>query len=255
MITGASGGIGADLAEIFARNGYNLVLLARNEAALEQHASRLKTQYQISAKFLAKDLSLPNAADEVFDYLQNEPLHVDVLVNNAGFGIFGPFWEADFIALTQLMNLNVVALTQLTRLLLPPMLRKRGKILNVASTAAFQPGPLMAAYYASKAYVLSLSEALANELKGTGVTVTALCPGPVRTEFQKRANMEESGLLSGRLLKVMDSKTVAEIGYKGMMKGKSIVIPGLLNKIGVFGVRLGPRKLITQITRKIQEKR
>jgi uncharacterized protein len=256
LITGASGGIGADFADIFARNGYNLVLIARNDLALEQLAERLTSRYQVSVKVLPKDLSLPNAADEALDFLQNESIKIDVLVNNAGMGTFGPFADTDFIALTQLMNLNIVTVTQLTRLLLPPMLsRKRGKILNVASTAAFQPGPLMAAYYASKAYVLWLSEALANELKGTGVTVTALCPGPVRTGFQKRANMEDSGLLSGKLLSVMDSKTVAEIGYKGLMKEKEIVIPGLLNKVGAFGVRVAPRKIVTQITRKIQEKR
>jgi short-subunit dehydrogenase len=144
----------------------------------------------------------------------------------------------------------------LTRLFLPDMLkRKNGKILNVASTAAFQPGPLMAVYYASKAYVLWFSEALANELHGSGVSVTALAPGPTRTEFQKRANMEESGLLSGKMLSVMDSKTVARIGYRGLMKNKTLVIPGFINKVVAFSTRLGPRKMNTQIARKIQEKR
>ena len=256
LVTGASSGIGYELAKLFAQDGCRLVLVARNEQALIDLAEELQAKHGISTKILAKDLSKSGAASEIFAELQRESIHVDILVNNAGLGTHGFFSETDPDWLLEVMQVNMAAITHLTRLFLTGMLqRKSGKIFNIASTAGFQPGPLMAVYYATKAYVLSLSEALANELRGTGVTVSVLCPGPTRTGFQARADMEDSGLISGKILKVMDAATVARIGYRGMMKNKTIVIPGLLNKIGVFSVRLGPRKLVAQIVRSLQEKR
>jgi len=197
-------------------------------------------------------LSNASAPEEVFNELQQEGVTVDVLVNNAGFATYGMFAETDLAAELQEMQLNMVTLTHLTKLFLPAMLKRRqGKILNVASTAAFQPGPLMAVYYATKAYVLSFSEALANELHGTGVSVTALCPGPTESGFQKRANIEDTRLISGR--KIMGAARVARAGYRGLMVGKTIVIPGLRNKILAEAVRFSPRKVVTQVARSMQE--
>src|SRR3989338_3107317 len=269
LITGASGGIGYELAKLFAREGCHTVLVARNEQKLSEVAQELRQFSGASVSVMPKDLTLPQAPDELFAQLRREGLTVDVLVNNAGFGTHGPFAEADLSVQREMMQLNMVALTHLTRLLLPSMIAQRaGKILNVASTAAFQPGPLMAVYYASKAYVLSFSEALANELRGTGVTVTVLCPGPTRTNFQRRAGVGDSlcldsarhssrarqsrveGLLgrSG----VADAASVAQAGYRGLMAGKSVVIPGLRNRVLAFSIRLMPRAMVTQIVRGIQ---
>jgi uncharacterized protein len=253
LITGASSGIGYELAQLFARDRYNLVLVARSADKLKQIADEFTRQFGISVKIISLDLSLPDAPEKVFSELQQEAIEIDVLVNNAGFASYGFFWETDLNAELQMMQLNMVALTHLTKLFLKEMVsRHEGKILNIASTAAFQPGPLMAVYYATKAYVLSFSEALANELQGTGVTVTALCPGPTESGFQARANMEESKLVSGK--RIMDAKTVAEIGYRGLMKGETVVIPGLKNKLLALSVRFTPRNLVTTIVRSMQEK-
>ena len=255
LITGASGGIGLELAHVFAKNRYDLWLVARNTAKLEEIQKNLAGQYSASVRVLSKDLSSASAAQEVFDAAQKEKACIDVLVNNAGMGFFGLFSETELPQHEQVMNLNMLNLTQMTKLFLGPMLeRKSGKILNVASTAAFQPGPLLAVYYASKAYVLHFSEALANELKGSGVTVTTLCPGPTQTGFQEAAKMGSSKLFKGILVRVMDARQVAETGYRGLMKGKTVVIPGLPNKIIAFSTRFAPRAFITALTRKIQEK-
>lgn len=256
LITGASSGIGSDLARLFAADRFDLVLVARSAQTLAQLADEMTAQHGIKVRVLPKDLSLPSAASEIFEELKRESIRIDILVNNAGLATFGLFPETPMENLREVMYVNMIALTELTRLFLPDMLaRKSGKILNLASTAAFQPGPLMSVYYASKAYVLWFTEALANELQGTGVSVTALAPGPTRSGFQKRAKMEESGLLSGKMLSVMDSKTVAQIGYRALMKNKTLVIPGFINKVVAFSTRLGPRKLNTQIARIIQEKK
>ena len=253
LITGASSGIGYELTRLFAKDGYDLVLVARSEKQLVQLAQELKEKFGIAVRVIVKDLSDASAPEEVFTELQQEGITVDVLVNNAGFATYGMFAETDLAAELQEMQLNMVTLTQLTKLFLPGMLKRRqGKILNVASTAAFQPGPLMAVYYATKAYVLSFSEALANELHGTGVSVTALCPGPTESGFQKRANMEDSVMVSGK--KIMDAASVARAGYRGLMAGKTIIIPGLRNKILAESVRFSPRKLVTQIARTMQER-
>lgn len=251
LITGASGGIGYEFARVFARNGYNLVLVARSEEKLNKLAGELGREHQISAKVLARDLSQPAAPDEIYAQLQQEAMAVDVLVNNAGFATYGFFHELDLDRELQMLQLNIVALTHLTRLFLPAMVaRKRGKILNVASTAAFQPGPLMAGYYASKAYVLSFSEAIANELQGTGVTVTALCPGPTESGFQARAKIDSSRLISNQTL--MDAAIVAEAGYQALMDGKTVLIPGLRNQLLALATRFMPRNLTTQIVRNLQ---
>ena len=251
LITGASFGIGLEFAHIFAREGYNLVLVARSADKLRQLASELEKAHGTRSLILATDLTEPGAPAYVLDQTTRADIQVDVLVNNAGFGQYGMFAENDLEECLRQIQLNVTTLTHLTRLYLPVMIeRKSGRILNVASTAAFQPGPLMAVYFATKAYVLSLSEALANELSGSGVTVTCLCPGATATEFHKRANA--TGM---RLLKFgsMDARTVAEDGYRALMAGKPLVISGFKNWLVAQSVRLSPRRLVTAIARKTQE--
>ena len=253
LITGASSGIGYELAQLFVRDGYDLVLVARGQQKLDQIASEFQGKFNVSVKVISKDLSLPASPEEIFTLLQRESIQVDVLVNNAGFANYGLFSETDLAVELNMMQLNMMSLTHLTKLFLNEMLKSGGgKILNIASTAAFQPGPLMAVYYATKAYVLSFSEAIANELRGSSVTVTALCPGPTETGFQKRAAIEDSKLVSGK--KIMDAATVAKIGYRGLMKGKTVVIPGVKNKILAWSIRFTPRNMVTQIVRGMQEK-
>jgi len=245
LITGASGGIGLELARIFAEQGYALVLVARSRQRLEEIAVELKpTPVQV----LAKDLTLVGASEGVY----REVPKVDVLVNNAGFGVYGPFLKTPLDEELGMLQLNMTALVVLTKLYLPGMVAAgNGRILNVASTAAFQPGPLMALYYATKAFVLSFSEAIGSELEGTGVTVTALCPGPTATGFQARTKLEKSRLFKS--MKVMDARTVAEAGHRALMAGKPVVIPGLMNKLLAQSVRFTPRALVTRIARKMQE--
>jgi short-subunit dehydrogenase len=251
LVTGASGGIGYELARILARHGHDLVLVARSADKLAALAERLELDHGIQVRAIAKDLARPEAAAEIHEWLAAEGLAVDVLVNNAGMGLLGKFAEIGIEGDVEMLRLNVEAPTLLTRLLLPAMLeRGSGRILNLSSTAGFQPGPLMAVYYATKAYVLSFSEALANEVAGTGVTVTALCPGPTQTGFSSRAGSEQSRLFKGP---TMDARTVAEIGYAALMAGKPVVIPGHRNRILAFGVRLTPRRVVTQIARRMQE--
>lgn len=253
LITGASFGIGQELASIFARGGYNLVLVARTADKLRQVASDLEKAHGTRTLMLASDLAAPGAAAYVHDQTTRADIKVDVLVNNAGFGQFGLFHESDLEECLRQIQLNITTLTHLTRLYLPDMLaRKTGRVLNVASTAAFQPGPLMAVYYATKAYVLHFSEAIANELKGTGVTVTCLCPGATATEFHKRADMTHINLLK---FGVMDARIVAEDGYRGVLAGKPVVISGFKNRLLARTVRFSPRQLVIQVARKLQETR
>ena len=245
LITGASSGIGLELARIFAREGYSLALVARDRTRLEKLAAELKPA---SVQVIAKDLSQPDVPQEIHRQVPS----VDVLVNNAGFSDFGKFAETSLSEELKMIQVNMTAPVILTKLYLSGMIAARkGRIMNVASTAAFQPGPLMAAYYASKAFLLSFSEAIANELEGTGVTVTALCPGPTATEFQERAKMQDSGLVKGK--KIMDARTVAEAGYRGLMAGKTIVIPGLKNKLLAQSIRISPRNMVTKVVRNMQQ--
>src|SRR4028118_836546 len=201
LVTGASGGIGLELARVFAQNGYDLVITARSKERLHALSNELQAKHQVSVRVLVADLAEPKAPQQIFDELQRDGVTVDVLVNNAGFAAYGPFLQTALDAELQLLQVNVTALTHLTKLFLPQMLqRQRGKILNVASTAAFQPGPLMAVYYASKAYVLSFSQAVGEELRGSGVSVSCLCPGPTTSGFQERAAMQKSRLVSGFMM-------------------------------------------------------
>lgn len=252
LITGASSGIGRELATLFARDGYDLTLVARDRAALARIGDELTRVHGVAVDVIAQDLSRPNAAAEVYRELKRRSIKIDVLVNNAGVGTYGPFADSDAAIEGEMLQLNIVALTQLTRLFLKDMLAKgEGRILNVASTAAFQPGPLMAVYYASKAYVLSFSEALANELRDSRVTVSALCPGPTQTGFRRRARMEESRLFESG---VMDAATVAAIGYRGLMQGRTVIIPGMKNRLLALAVRFAPRHLVTSVVRRLQDK-
>ncbi|MDJ0625449.1 MAG: SDR family oxidoreductase [Candidatus Caenarcaniphilales bacterium] len=251
LITGASSGIGYELAKIFAKNKINLVLVARNGVKLKNLKKEIeeeaeKKNYQISVSIIVADLSATNSPEKVFNQLQKDDISIDYLVNNAGFGVFGKFQDTDINKEQKMINLNILSLTKLTKLFLPQMLeKKKGKIMNVASTAAFQPGPLMAVYFASKAYVLFFSEALSKELKGTGITVTALCPGPTESKFQEEASMKNSKVMKKKLV---SSEKVAKYGYKAMFKGKKVAIQGLRNKMLAFSVRLFPRSLVSSLT-------
>ncbi len=251
LITGASSGIGFDLAKLMAAD-FELIITARSRQKLEELGQQLESRHGNRVHVIPVDLARPEAPAQLFAEIFRRGLKVDALVNNAGFGGYGEFASTRLENELEMIQVNITSLTHLTKLALTGMLeRKRGRILNVASTAGFQPGPLMAVYYATKAYVLSFSEAIANELGGTGVSVTCLCPGPTATEFAARADMEKSRLLRlGR----MRSEEVALAGYKAMLRGKRLVIPGITNKVMMESVRFTPRKLVTAIARTIQER-
>ncbi len=253
LITGASGGIGLELAKIHASKGDDLVLVARNQSKLEALKLDLEKRYPVNVLVIAKDLSVPNAAQEVYDETIKRDVQVDYLINNAGFGAFGMFYDTDWEKEHRMIELNITALTQFTKLYLKDMVKRNsGKIMNVASTAAFQPGPTMAIYYATKSYVLHFSEAIANELKDKNISITTLCPGATATGFQSVAEMEESKLVKGK--KLPSSKTVAQYGYKAMMKGKTVAIHGFMNRVLANSVRFMPRKMVTTVTRSVQDK-
>ncbi len=253
LITGASSGIGLELAKVFAQHKHSLILVARSKSKLEELAEVLR-QTGVEVHLLVKDLSINQSAVEVFDWCNQHGVVVDYLVNNAGFGDFGFFHESNWARQEQMITLNITALTHLTHLFLPQMVkRKSGKIMNVASTAAFQPGPTMSVYYATKAFVLHFTEAISNELKGTGVTVTALCPGATESGFQSAAAMEESKLVKGK--KLPSSLDVAMYGYKAMMNGRTVAVHGSMNSMMATGYRFLPRKWIVQVTRMIQDKK
>lgn len=254
LITGASSGIGLELASVAARDRHDLVLVARNRERLDSIGRGLAEEFGVRVSVLAKDLREPSAPAEVGRELAERGTTIDVLVNNAGFGLYGFFAKTPLDRELEMIQVNVAALTNLTKLFLPGMLERRaGRILNLASTAAFQPGPIMAVYYATKAYVLSFSEALANETAGTGVTVTALCPGPTRTEFQQRAGILPVPLFSAGL--VSKAADVAREGWDAMKRGKRVVIPGIANRVLIQAERITPRRLVTAIARKLQESR
>jgi short-subunit dehydrogenase len=254
LITGASGGIGLELARLCAKGGHDVVLVARSREKLDEISKYLAGMYAVRAQVIAADLAEPEAPQAIMGQAERLGLGVDVLINNAGFGDWGLFGRADLGRQLQMIQVNITALTVLTRLALPRMVSQRkGRILNVASTAGFAPGPLMAVYYATKAYVISFSEAISNELEGTGITVTALCPGPTRTGFAQEAGLVHSNLFHSPT--VMDPAPVAAAGYAGMMRGRAVVIPGLSNKLLIQSIRLSPRWAVRMITRWFQESR
>lgn len=253
LVTGASSGIGLEMAKQLAAGKVDLVVVARSEEKLKELSATLEKEHGVKVTVIAADLADPAAPQRIVSELERQGLEIQILVNNAGHGAFGQFLEHPLESDLSMLQVNVVALTALTKLLLPKMVeRKYGRVLNVASTAAFQPGPMMAVYYATKAYVLSLSEALRNELADSGVTCTALCPGPVASGFQSRANMEDSKLLKN--LAVMDSASVARMGLDGMFKGTAIVIPGAMNKMLVQSIRFAPRSMVTWMVRRMQDR-
>lgn len=253
LITGASSGIGLELAKIHAQKGGNLVLVARNKEKLKQLKAEWEEKYSIEVHVLKKDLSEANAAQRVYDFTQKEKLKIDYLINNAGFGNYGLFQETQWQKEEKMIQLNITALTQLCKLYLKDMVKvKSGKIMNIASTAAFQPGPMMAVYFATKSYVLHFSEAIGAELKSSGVSVTALCPGPTASGFQSTAAMEESGAVKGKQLPT--AKEVAEYGYQAMLKGAPVAIHKLSNRALVQLTRFFPRKWVTAITQKVMKK-
>ncbi len=253
LITGATSGIGLELARIAAAETYHIVIVARDEKQLATTAAELRKMGATVTTF-AKDLASPTAPQELWQELQKQNMTIDILVNNAGFAVSGTFAKSDLGETTGMLELNINALVKLTRFVLPDMLaRKQGRILNLSSTAAFLPGPFMAGYYASKAFVLSFSEAIGNELKDTGVTVTALCPGPTATNFAARADMKNSHLFNDP--NALTAAQVAAIGWNAFLKGKSVVIAGHRNALTVFALRFLPRSLAAQQARQLQEKK
>lgn len=246
LITGVSGGIGYELAKIFASHKNNLILVARNKEKLEVLATELKTGYGTDVIVFPADLSDRDMVTQLVEFINKKGIQVDKLVNNAGFGDSDPFLNTKWEKELPMINLNIIALTYLTKIFAKEMAaRKSGKIMNVASLAAFQPGPTMAVYCATKAYVLSLSESVAYELRGSGVTVTTLCPGPTHTGFQDGARLHGSRIFSR---KNPGGKEVAIYAYNAMMKGKRLAIHGALNRLMVFSTRLTPRKWVIAIS-------
>ncbi len=253
LVTGASSGIGAELARIHAERGGDLVVVARRQDRLEALRAELEKAHRVTVHVLVKDLAEDDAPRQIRDELQARGVRIDYLMNNAGFGSRGFFHQQDWAVNEAMIRVNILALTALTRMFVSDMVeRHSGRVLNVASMAGFVPGPLQSVYYASKAFVISFSEAIANELRRTGVTVTALCPGFTETEFGEVAGVESIRSFS----RTFSAREVAENGYEAMLKGKTIVVPGILNRLFIHGLlRLAPRKLTTRISRGLMEKR
>ncbi len=250
LITGASSGIGAELAKLCAADGCDVILVARSADRLSALAAELSKLHGVAARGLPADLADPASPQAIFDQTRDD--RVEILINNAAFGMHGPYAQSDWGTGARLIQVNMTALAHLTRLYLPEMLRRRaGRILNVASTAGFVPGPLMALYYASKAFVISFSEAVANEVRGTGVTATVLCPGPTRTGFDRVAGVSDSNLFRGPTMNAAD---VARAGYRAMMAGKALHIAGARNRWMIQGTRLSPRSVVAGMVRRMNSK-
>ncbi|MBD0824304.1 SDR family NAD(P)-dependent oxidoreductase [Aestuariibaculum marinum] len=251
LITGAASGLGYELSLLLANDGYQLILIDIDKNNLEKAQHHIQETFNCKVDILAKDLSQSNVAAEIMEDING--VNVDVLVNNAGFGLFGSFTDTDWEREQAMLNVHIMTTTHLTKLILEGMVKRGfGRILNMSSLAAFQPGPLMSIYYASKGYMLSFSEAIANELKGTGVTVTALCPGPTKTKFQQTVSADSCD--NKISFNMGCAKAVAEYGYKAMLNGKSYAIPGRFNKFLAVLPRFMSRRAATSIVRKIQEK-
>jgi uncharacterized protein len=246
LITGGSVGIGAALADVFAAHGHDLVLVSRNRDKLDARGRAIHERYGVDVVCIPEDLADPHGARRVHEAVAGRGLDVHYLVNNAGVGLYGKFATTDGDAELKMIQLNVTSVVDLTKRFLPSMIaRRNGRVLNVASMAAFVPGPWMSVYYATKAFLLSFSEAIDYELKPGGITVTTLCPGPTESEFKVRAGSQRSRLFETF---VMDSPRVARAGYDGMMRGKAVVIPGLRNKLIPIAARLAPRPLVTTLS-------
>ena len=253
LITGASSGFGAEFARLFAADGFDLILVARSGAAMEEIAQTEEGRHGISVTVLPKDLSTSNAARDVMASVQERGLRVDALVNNAGYSTYGPFVETDEATLADMLAVNMVTLTALTRASLPGMIeRDWGRVMLLGSIASFTPAPMTAAYAATKAYVLSLGLALGEELKGTGVSVTTLCPGPTQTGFQTRAAMEDSKLIQGKQLP--GAAEVAEAGYAALKRGRPYLVTGGSSRLFAFGSRFLPRTMSATIAGRSQSR-
>lgn len=251
LITGATGGLGREFASIFAKNGYDLILTAKKHDALSLMKTELESEHSVAVMVIAKDLSDDDATSDIFNAVVDSGSKVDILVNNAGFGDFSEFSKCDLNKQEEMIRVNILALTRLTRLFLPEMIRSdNGKILNLSSIAGFEPGPYMSVYYASKSFVLSFSEALSRELRGTNVTVTVLCPGPTRTGFDKAAGEGAVKMFSS--IRPADPKEVVEYSYKMLMKGKVIAVPGIGNKFLIQIQRVLPRSTVRSFVARIQ---
>lgn len=250
LITGPSSGIGLELARLIAADGIDLILVARREERLREIAEEFRRLFDVRVDLLVKDLSVAEAPEEIQHWCIGEGRQVDVLVNNAGFGFRDDFLEIPLEKQLDMIRVNVAALTALTHLFLPGMIdRGSGGVLNVASTAGFQPGPHMATYYASKAYVLHFTEALYEELRGTGVRVTCLAPGPTRTEFGEKSDMNRTHLFKHAS---MPADRVARAGFDAFKRGKPLIVPGVTNRLGVLMSRLLPRFLTRKIIARLQ---
>lgn len=251
LVTGASSGIGKALAENFAKDGYNLVLAARGVANMKTLAAELQKRYGIDATVIGADLETSDGAARLHADIKQRNITISALANNAGYGAFGEFKDSALVTELAMMQLNMNTVVVLTKLFMPDLLATRGKILNTASTAAFQPGPYMAIYYATKAFVLSFSEAIASELEGTGVTVTALCPGATASGFQDKADMNASALVKGK--KLPTSQEVAALGYQAMKSGKRVYIPGTMNWLMAQTLRFTPRNIVTSFVKEMSK--
>lgn len=253
LVTGASAGLGAELARLFAADGHDVVLVARRRERLDALARDIEAKHAVRATVIAEDLTRPEAPEGIGKELRERGIAIEFLVNNAGSGTTGAFAEADPARELGMLALNVTSLVHLTRLLLPAMIeRKSGRILNVGSTAGFLPGPFMAGYYASKAFVNSFTQALAFELRGTGVTATVSCPGPTATEFASVAGVDKSRLFEGG---TMGAGEVAAHAYRSMMRGRVAAIPGVRNKLATLSLRLAPRAMAASMAASLNQPR
>ncbi|MFP4163588.1 MAG: SDR family NAD(P)-dependent oxidoreductase [Chitinispirillaceae bacterium] len=255
LITGGSKGIGLELARQFAAHGFSVIITARGAKSLKDAASRMEEDYGVRVRIIPCDLSKDDGPDYLVSRIRKWNVTVHTLVNNAGIGLYGSFWELQEGDQNAMMHLNIVSLVRLTKLLLPDIQQSNGGVLNVASTAAFQPGPLMAVYYASKSFVVSFSESLHQELKNRHLNVTALCPGPTRSQFHSTAKIDNTRLLKSGLLRFMHPKEVAQAGFEAYMKGKRVEIPGFMNKVGATMARFAPRTLVLRIMLLLNQQR
>jgi short-subunit dehydrogenase len=255
LITGATSGIGNGFAHVLARDGIDLVITARNETRLEEVKNELEDKYSINVKIIPRDLANPEVPSEIFEILKREGIILNVLVNNAGFNVYGKFEETDLEEEIKMIRLHVVAVTQMTKLFLRQRSRQvENMILNVSSIAGLVPGPLVSVHFATRAYILSFSLALSNELQGSDAHVTCLCPGPIKSAFFGRAGMSDVRLASGKPIKLMDAETVAAIGYDALKKRKVVVVPGYRNKILAFMATVAPRAIAIRFTRWLMER-